>query len=139
LLLDFNFQRPEWWNRVKRGDAGTLGAGGPGALFAVDRAAPLLREILLEAWSIGRYMPRAASLLFGMAPPVSTAIASLSAPEVNRVVIEHAQCLRPRWEESRIFWTRLVEAAVATDDEALAKVQLHCFQLIGSERLLRCG
>jgi hypothetical protein len=139
LLLDLNFQRPDWWRRVRRGETGPLRAGRPSALFNADRAAPLLREILMESWSIGRSMPSAASLLFGMAAPVNTEIAGLSAPDVDRVVLEYTGCLRPRWEESRTFWKRLLEAAVGADEEALANVHLHCFQLLGSDLVLRYG
>jgi hypothetical protein len=38
----------------------------------------------MEAWSIGRSMPHAASLIFGMESRVSSAIADLSVPELDR-------------------------------------------------------
>jgi len=98
--------------RVRRGDAGMPRATVPCALFTAERVAPLLREILMEAWSIGRSTPSAASFLFGLAPSVSKEIAGLTAPDIDRVVIEHARhvgpalkraghfgggCLRRRW------------------------------------------
>jgi len=43
----------------------------------------------MEAWSIARSMPRGRSRLFGMASTASTAIACLSAADIDRVMIEH--------------------------------------------------
>jgi len=132
LLLDLNFQRADWWSRVGHGDDGASSVNGPPAIFAVERATPLLREILMEAWSIGRAMPHAASLIFGMEPRVSSAIADLSVPELDQVALAYARYLRPRWEESRVFWQRLLLASIGADDEALAHAHLHCLQLLGS-------
>jgi hypothetical protein len=114
LLIDLNFQRPEWWQR-----AGQRRADPPSAEVAhtagTERAALLIREILMDGLTIGRTTPRALSLIFGMAPPVH---------------------LKARWPESRSFWKRLLEAAIGTDDQALANVHLHCLQLLGSELVL---
>jgi hypothetical protein len=132
LLLDLNFQRPAWWNNVHRGELEGGRVTQSCTLFTQEQAAPVLREILMEAWSIGRSMPSAANLLFGMAPSVSEAIASLSVAEVDRVVADHARCLRPRWEESRPFWSQLLEAVLGSGNDALADVHLHCLQLVGT-------
>jgi hypothetical protein len=67
-----------------------------------------------------------------MEPRVSSAIADLSVPELDRVAVLYARYLRPRWEESRVFWQRLLLAAIGADDEALAHAHLHCLQLLGS-------
>ena len=132
LLLDLNFQRADWWRWVGQGDGRASSVNVPSALFAVERATPLLREILMEAWSIGRSIPHAASLVFGMEPRVSSAIADLSVPELDQVAVVYARYLRPRWEDSRVFWQRLLLAAIGADDEALAHAHLHCLQLLGS-------
>jgi hypothetical protein len=132
LLLDLNFQRKEWWRHVGHGDARAPSVNGPSALFTKEDATPLLREILMESWSIGRSMPHVARLIFGMEPRVSSAIADLSVPELDRVAVLYARYLRPRWEERRVFWQRLLLAAIGADDEALAHAHLHCLQLLGS-------
>jgi hypothetical protein len=132
LLLDLNFQRAEWWRRVCQGDDRASSVNAPSALFTAERVTPLLREILTEAWSIGRSMPHAASLIFCMEPRVSSAIADLSVPELDQVAMLYSQYLRPRWEESCVFWQRLLLAAIGADDEALAHAHLHCLQLVGS-------
>jgi hypothetical protein len=131
LLLDLNFQGADWWKRVGHGDARASSISAPSALFAMEHATPLLREILTEAWSIGRSMPHATGLIFGMEPRVSSAIADLSVPELDQVAVVYARYLRPRWEESRVFWQRLLLAAIGADDEALAHAHLHCLQLLG--------
>ena len=130
LLLDLNFQRLDWWRRI--GDGRASNFNGPCPFFSDRHATPLLREILMEAWSSGRAMPHAASLIFGMEPRVSSAIADLSVPELDQVAVAYARYLRPRWEESRVFWQRLLLASIGADDEALAHAHLHCLQLLGS-------
>jgi hypothetical protein len=138
LLLDLNFERVDW-DRIRPSDSVIPRARGLHALFTVEQAAPLLREILMEAWSLARSMPSAASLLFGMAPPITKTIASLSVPEVDQLVVDYAGSLRPRWEESRPFWKHLLEAGIGTSDEALANIHLHCLQLVGTELLQSNG
>ena len=132
LLLDLNFQRADWWRWVGQGDGRASGVNVPSALFTEEDATPLWREILMEAWSIGRSIPHAASLVFGMEPHVSSAIADLSVPELDQVAVVYARYLRPRWEENCVFWRRLLLAAIGADDEALAHAHLHCLQLLGS-------
>ncbi len=136
LLLNLNFHQLEWWQRAAEGHAGSsLNAATP--LFGALEVAPLLRAILLEAWSITRVNARAACVLFGMSPGVAQVIARLSAPGVNRIVDEYATLVRPRWEENRTFWLRFLEALSAQDEDALAHVHLHALQLLGSETIAR--
>jgi len=127
LILGLYFHRPDQWQRM------TQMHGTPEVTSAP--AAPLLREILLEAWTIGRTMPRALNLLFGMASPVAATIVQLAAADIDRIAIDEARHLKPRWPESRSFWKGLLEAAIDSDDQALANVHLHCLQLLGSEAL----
>ena len=136
LLLSLNFHQLEWWQRAAQTHAGSsLTAATP--LFGMLEMAPLLRAILLEAWSVARVNPRAACVLFGMSPGVAQVIAGLSAPGVNRIVDEYATLVRPRWEESRTFWLRFLEALTADDEGALTHVHLHALQLLGSETVSR--
>jgi hypothetical protein len=101
----------------------------------IERAASLLCEILIDAWTMGRTMPRALNLVFGMAPPVLTMILQMGPPELERIAVEEAPRLKARLPESRSFWKGLLEAAIGTDDQALANVHLHCLQLLGSDLL----
>ena len=90
----------------------------------------------MDARTIGRTMPRALNLIFGMASTVSATIAQLGAPEIDRIAVEEARHLKARWPESRSFWKGLLEAAIGTDDQAIANLHLHCLQLLGSEVVL---
>jgi hypothetical protein len=135
LLIDLNFQRPEWWQRAGRRSAVPLLPEGASTL-GTEGAVSLVREILMDAWTIGRTMPRALNLIFGMASPVSTTIIQMGVPEIDRIAVEEGRRLKARWPESRSFWKGLLQAAIGTDDRALANVHLHCLQLLGSEVVL---
>jgi len=129
LLLDLDFNDPSRWDRIIAGMP--IAASAP--LFSQEAASPLLHEILMQAWNVGHGAPRAASLFFGMAPRVSEVISKLTGEELKRIAEAHAAHLRPRWEDRRTFWARLMDAAIGTSDEALVDVQLHCLSLLGGE------
>lgn len=107
ILVYLHFQEGDWWERIAGQQTPSERLNGPSPLFLADAAAPLLGQVLMEAWSIGRRMPQVARLLFGMSPAVVQAITQLSMRDIERVAHEHACALRPRWEDNRIFWTRL--------------------------------
>jgi hypothetical protein len=135
LLIDLNFQHPAWWQRASQRSADPLlteGAHAP----KTERAALLLREIMMDVVTIGRTMPRALNLIFGMASPVTATIVQMGSREIDRIAVEEARYLKARWPESRSFWKGLLEAAIGTDDQALANVHLHCLQLLGSDLVL---
>jgi hypothetical protein len=129
LLVELNFNAPEFWERATVG----MHLSPPPTLLTQQAASPLLHEILMQVWSLSRSLPRAASLFFGMAPQVREAIGRLTGEQIDRIAQEHALYLRPRWEDRRTFWSRLLEAATGTNDEALINVQLHCLSLLGGE------
>jgi hypothetical protein len=135
LLIGLNFQRPEWWQRASQRSADLRF---PEDASALDRqgAVTLVREVLMDARTIGRTMPRALNLIFGMASPVAATIIQMGVPEIDRIAVEEARHLKARWPESRSFWKGLLQAAIGTDDRALANVHLHCLQLLGSEVVL---
>lgn len=112
LLLDLNFQRVDWWEQAVRGSIPHRPSGG-GTWFSSEDARPLVQEILTEAWSIGRSMPRAANLIFGMAPAVTAAIASLGAAEIDRIAVECIPYLRPRWLDRPTFGSTFSEQLAA--------------------------
>jgi hypothetical protein len=134
LLLDLHFQRRDWWQRASQRGADSSPSDNQYSP-EIERAASLLCEILIDAWTIGRTMPRALNLVFGMTPPVLTMILQMGPPELERIAVEEAPRLKARWPESRSFWKGLLQAAIGTDDQALANVHLHCLQLLGSDLL----
>jgi hypothetical protein len=135
LLVDLNFQRPEWWQRASQRSADPRfpEVDGPPD---TEAGVSLVREILMDARTIGRTMPRALNLIFGMASQVTATIVQMGVPEIDRLAGEEGRNLKARWPESRSFWKGLLQAAVGTDDQALANVHLHCLQLLGSEVVL---
>lgn len=133
VLLDFNFQRLEWWSQVIAAQASEESRRPRLSAFHTDEAISLGRELLLEAWSAARAVPPVSSLVFGMAPEVSTLIAHLSPRDLDRIVVHEIQDLRPRWENRPMFWRELFHAATQMDDQILANVHLHCLQLLGGE------
>jgi hypothetical protein len=132
VLFDFNFQRPAWWSRVSNAqpeESPRLRL----STFHTDEAMSLARDLLLEAWSAARSLSSVSSLVFGMAPEVTTLIARLSPRDMDHVVVHEIQELRPRWENRPVFWKELFDAATQMDDRILANVHLHCLQLLGGE------
>lgn len=132
FLLNLNFESLDWWTRVGGDKRDAPPTPANPAVYDERQAKLLAQEVLMEAWQLGRTNPNAANLFFGMAHGVSAEIAELSSRLIDRVASDYAKCLRPRWEENAIFWKRLLEAVIGTDDEALFAVHLHCFQLLGS-------
>jgi hypothetical protein len=139
VLLDFNFQHVAWWSRVIRTPRGGEYRQPRLSAFRTDDAIPLARDLLLEAWSATRSLSHVSSLVFGMAPEVATLISRLSPRDLDRVVVQEIQEMRPRWENRSMFWTELFHAATQTDDESLANVHLHCLQLLGGEYASMCS
>ncbi len=128
-LLDLDFGLADRWDRAA---VGMQMSASPG-LFTREAASPLLHEILMEAWSLAHAAPQVGRLFFGMAPEVAEAIAKLTGEDLERIGQERAAYLRPRWEDRRTFWARLLEAAIGTNEEALVDVHLHCLSLLGGE------
>lgn len=132
--MDLHFHRADWWLRTRQERVSSQPPEVPHSP-GTERAASLLREILLQTWTIGRTMPRALNLMFGMASEVTATIVQMGPLEIDRIAREEARHLKARWPESRSFWKGLLGAAIGTDDQALANVHLHCLQLLGSEFL----
>jgi hypothetical protein len=135
LLVELNLQNSDSWHRASQ-RSGDL-------LLPESTSAPnnecevsLVREILMDARTIGRTMPRALNLIFGLASPVAETIIQMGIPQIDRVAAEEGRKLKPRWSESRSFWKALLRASIGADDQVLANVHLHCLQLLGSEVVL---
>jgi hypothetical protein len=136
LLMDLHFHRADWWQRTSHQKSGGSLPPVVPHTPSTERAVSLLREILMQTWTIGSTMPRALNLIFGMASEVTATIVQMGPLEIDRIASEEARHLKARWPESRSFWKGLLEAAIGTDDQALANIHLHCLQLLGSEFML---
>lgn len=120
MLLTLHFDHLEWWQRAIEGGPGPVLLNAPPPIFTAEEVAPLLRAILTEAWGAARTNVFAANLVFGMTPPLAKVLANLTAQSIDRIVNAHATAVRPRYEESRSFWSGLLEAALTEDTEPLS-------------------
>lgn len=133
VLLDFNFQRDDWWRQVTISPSREVSRRDRTATDRTDDVVLLAHDLLLEAWSAARAMPHEASLVFGMAPEVTALIARLTPRELDRVAILEVHEMGLRWANRPMFWRDLFEAASHEDDQILADVYLHGLQLLGGE------
>jgi hypothetical protein len=133
VLLDCHFRRVDWWDRVIR-QSGPQARNSdiPPCIPAAD-AAPVLREILVEGRTIAISEHRAASLILGASPGTVKLIADLTSGDIDRISIECASELRPRWDDKVAFWRNLLVAALGEADDALSEVSFHSLQLLGGE------
>jgi len=74
-----------------------------------------------------------------MTPGVSAQITHLRASALDRIAAKYAADMRPRWGDNSVFWSKLLEAATGSDDDALSAVHLHYMQLLGSKFDLSYG
>jgi hypothetical protein len=132
VLLDFNFQSVSWWSQAINTHCDEPRHVNL-SVFQTDVVIPLAHDLLLEAWSAARSTLPVSSLVFGMAPDVTTLIARLSPRELDRVVLHEIECMGPRWGNRPMFWKELLQAATQPDDQVLDNVYLHCLQLLGGE------
>ena len=114
LLLNLNFERLDYWEKVCAGQEGISTSDARLALFAEAQGAPLLREILVEVWRLGGSLPGAANLAFGMAPGVSLEISRLSVLAIDLKASSLYQGLRPRWGRTGCFGDSCWKLPLAT-------------------------
>ena len=98
-----------------------------------EDAAPILREILVEGRTFAISEHRAASLILGASPGTVDLIAELTSGDIDRISIECANELRPRWDDKIAFWRNLLVAALGEADDALSEMSFHTLQLLGGE------
>ena len=132
LLFDLQFENPVWWDWIVHQGPRPVKTPDTEPLLPITEAAPLLREILVEACVIALSHPRAARLVFGMAPAVVEAMTGLRASEIDSIVLTHAAELRLRWADNLVFWKNLLLAATDGTDGDITQVRLHCLQLLGN-------
>jgi hypothetical protein len=133
LLVDLHFQDSEWWRWILHQGPKPIRARVADEHLAIGNAATLLREILMEAWAIGRSNPQAARLVFGMYPAVVAAIVELQASDIDSIAVTYAGNLQLRWADNAVFWKNLLLAALGDSDDAVAAVHMHSLQLLGNE------
>jgi hypothetical protein len=135
VLIDCNFRSVAWWTGVVHGSAHPIRTRDDQESWHPDDAARVLKDILTEARTIAFAEPRVAILIFGVPPDGVTLLASLTVAEIERIAVQYALELRPRWAEKAIFWRNLLLASVGESDERMSELYLHSLQLLGSEFL----
>jgi hypothetical protein len=133
LLLDVHFQSEDWWHWAKNPRRGQRRSVVSHSSFPPKAADELMRETLMLAWGVVAIDCGAASLLLGMAPGVCAMLAELGPQDVERIAARHSRHLRSRWEDLPLFWSNLLHAARAGDEDSLYELHLHGVQLLGSE------
>jgi hypothetical protein len=135
LLLDVYFQDALWWRWARNPHAVRRHRTPARNSFSRRIAAELIRETLMLAWSTVAFDRAAATILLGMAPDVSSIIAELGVHDVERIAARQSRYLQLRWDDFPAFWSRLLNAALQGDEDALHACHLHGIQLLGSELL----
>ena len=133
VLLDCHFRRVDWWDRVIRRNGPQVRNSETPPCIPAEDAAPVLREILVEGRTIAISEHRAASLILGASPGTVELIAELTSGDIDRISIECANELRPRWDDKIAFWRNLLVAALGEADDALSEMSFHTLQLLGGE------
>jgi hypothetical protein len=135
LLLDVYFKDARWWRWARDPHAVRRHRIPARNSFSRRIAGELMRETLMLAWSTVAFDRAAATILLGMAPDVSAIIAELGVHDVERIAARQSRYLQLRWDDFPAFWSRLLNAAVQGDEDALHACHLHGIQLLGSELL----
>lgn len=139
LLLDFEFQNPEWWNAVYKYPNKKFHTVGWRGALPRRSALPLARATLLLAWQGCRTQVEAACILFGMTRLTAELIAGLHLTEIDRIADRRFRLLHPRWRDRPDVWRSLLTAAESSNAAALRRTDLHALQLVAAELMLRRG
>jgi hypothetical protein len=133
VILDVRFTDETWWRNVI--DGGDVGAAPHD--WPADIAGELMQETLIFAWHTAKWDRRVARLSLGMLPAVAESMAALTPRQLADVSARHSGALRVRWQEQPDFWTRLLVAAIDSDEETLSEIHLHAKLLLSGELLAR--
>jgi len=131
VILDVHFTHEKWWREVIDGSGARAHPHG----WPASVSKHLMSEMLVFAWYTAKWDWRVARLSLGMLPAVAELIAALTPQQLASVSGEHCGVLRLRWSDDSDFWTRLLLAARAGDEEALADSHLHANLLLSGELL----
>ena len=132
VLVDLNFSDEDWWQSAANA-ADNFNNAVAGLPMPYQWQPEATREVLMLAWPAVREDRAVASLLFGMSPSVADLLASLGPRQLDFIGSKLCSELQPRWWASHGFWRRLLSAAIARNDGALAEVRLYALQLLGGE------
>lgn len=133
LLLDFEFQNPEWWEAVRRYPNKRFHTAGWRGCLSRRSGLPLARATLLLAWQGCRANLEEACILLGMSRPAAEVIARLQLTEIDRIADRRFRHLRPRWQDRPDYWRSLLAASESSNTAASRRTDLHALALVTGE------
>lgn len=136
LLLDFEFQNPEWWDAVRRYPEKKFRSSGWRGALPRRSGLPLARATLLLAWQGCRAHIETACILFGMSRPAAEVIAGLHLTELDRIADRRFRHLHPRWQDRPDLWRSLLAAAESSSSTPIRRTDLHALALVAAELML---
>lgn len=132
ILADFQFGNSIWWRKAQnreRLDCPDFQAGAFPWIIAMD----LARDALTVAWYTARQDICLATILLGMPAEAAEIIGDFSLHELWRIADQQHLWLRPRCESRRVFWDRLLSAAVRDDGDCLHDLHRIAFLVADAE------
>ncbi|HEY6927022.1 MAG TPA: hypothetical protein VI653_26330 [Steroidobacteraceae bacterium] len=130
VILDVNFTDVVWWRAASQCPEEPWQGQLSPAMWPREVARQLMGELLVFAWHTAKWDRRVARLSLGMSPEVAEVVAALTPQQLDIVSGRHYAALRLRWQAHADFWTRLVEASCAGNEQALADIRLYAKLLL---------
>lgn len=140
LLLDLEFQNPEWWDAVRRYPDKKFRTSSWRGSLPRRSGLPLARATLLLAWQGCRAHLETACILFGMSRAAAEVIIELQLTEIDRIADRRFRHLHPRWQDRPDVWRLLLAAAESPSAASLRRTDIHALALVAAELMpLRTG
>jgi len=135
LLLEMGLDCPERWHRALEAPERLFRSERTPGVFPRRTGVPLAR-VVLTLLSKGIQAHReTACLLFGMHEEVTSLIAELSPPALDRLAERTFRELRPRWADRPSLWRALILAANSERTAAMREFDLQAMALLSAEVL----
>lgn len=140
LLLDLEFQNPEWWDAAHRYPEKKFRTSAWRGSLPRRSGLPLARATLLLAWQGCRAHLETACILFGMSRAAAEVIVGLQLTEIDRIADRRFRHLCPRWQDRPEVWRSLLAASESSSATPLRRTDLYALALVTAELMpLRGG
>ena len=130
VLLEAGFDNADLWSQVQRQSSNTQ-MEDSAWVDGYDLHA-LARSLYTLAWHLVQLDPDAAGVMLGMKKKTAEIFAGFSLRDLERVVVQRSQWVRPRWEAIPKRWIELIQMARTDSDSAL---EARTFQLLCGDLL----
>lgn len=109
-LVDAGFDDADRWVRVRNGTYIDSGKSRPPLPSAYGQR--LAQMILILAWSLARSNRDAAHVVLGMSQRCAAVVGDIGLSILPSIAEQHAQLIRPRWEDRPDIWRQLLQLAI---------------------------